>query len=259
MTIRHSSLEPSPSTSATGAPEQHSLPKTLVLHLVPGALTAAAFYLMGPLVVRAGYPGILAGILAAGVVLVSLELGWLLRESHRRGSWSIRAVMPFRPGSFVWWKALIILGLFGWGLLVSVVSLGGSIRDEFFTWLPGWALDPLPASFAQTGSSAAQAAIAIGYLVFLVLLAPIVEELYFRGYLLPRITRFRTWAPLINALLFATYHLWKPWDLLTLFLLFAPIAYAVWRLRDVRISIGAHVALNGFGWATNVAPTLLLS
>jgi hypothetical protein len=117
-------------------------------------------------VVRAGYPGILAGILAAGVVLVSVELGWLLRESHRRsGSLSMKAVMPFRPGPFTWWKALIILGLLGWGLLVSAVSIGGSIRDELFTWLPGWALDPLPASFAQTGSSAAHATIAIGYLV----------------------------------------------------------------------------------------------
>jgi uncharacterized protein len=260
VTIRHPALEPSPTTPATGTPEQHSLPKTLVLHLLPGVLTAAAFYLVGPLVVRAGYPGILAGILAAGVVIVTLELGWLLRESHRRsGSWSIKAVMPVRPGPFTWWKALIVLGLLGWGLLVSAVSIGGSIRDEFFTWLPDWALDPLPASFAQTGSSTAHAAIAIGYLVFLVLLVPLVEELYFRGYLLPHITRFGTWAPLINALLFATYHLWKPWDLLTLALIFAPIAYAVWRLRDVRISIGAHVALNGFGWATNIAPTLLLS
>ena len=129
MTIRHPALEPSPTTPAIGTPEQHSLSKTLVLHLLPGALTAAAFYLVGPLVVRAGYPGILAGILAAGVVIVTLELGWLLRESHRRsGSWSIEAVMPVRPGPFTWWKALIILGLLGWGLLVSAVSIGQVLR-----------------------------------------------------------------------------------------------------------------------------------
>jgi membrane protease YdiL (CAAX protease family) len=248
------------SDSGGGIDEQHSVTRTLVLHLVPGALTAATFYLAGPLVVRAGYPGIVAAIFAAGIVLVSVELGWLLREAHRRtGSWTITAVMPFRPPRFTWWKALIILGLFGWGLLVSAFSIGGSIKDEFFTWLPDWALDPLPATFAETGSSTAQAATAIGYLLFLVLLAPLVEELYFRGYLLPRLSRFGSWAPLINATLFATYHLWKPWDLLTLSVIFAPIAYAVWRLRDVRISIGVHVALNGFGWAINVAPTLLSS
>jgi len=28
--------------------------------------------------------------------------------------------------------------------------------------------------------------------------APITEELYLRGYLLPRISRFKVWAPLIN-------------------------------------------------------------
>ena len=259
MTTRHPGLKRSTITPDAAIHEQHSLPRTLALHLLPGALTAATFYLLGPLVVRAEYPGIVAGIVSAGVVLVSVELGWLLREAHRRtGSLTIATVLPFRPGPFTWWKALIILALFGWGLLVSAFSIGGSIKDEFFTWLPGWALDPLPTSFAATGSSTAQAVIAIGYLVFLVLLAPLVEELYFRGYLLPRITRFRTWAPLINATLFATYHLWKPWDLITLALIFAPMVYAVWRLRDIRISIGAHIALNGFGWTINIAPTLLL-
>jgi len=51
-----------------------------------------------------------------------------------------------------------------------------------------------------------------GVLVALnVILGPLVEELYFRGYLLPRLHRFGIWAPLINISLFAAYHLWKPW------------------------------------------------
>jgi membrane protease YdiL (CAAX protease family) len=42
------------------------------------------------------------------------------------------------------------------------------------------------------------------------LVAPVVEELYFRGYLLPRIDRLGIWAPLIGALLFASQHVWTP-------------------------------------------------
>ena len=119
-------------------------------------------------------------------------------------------------------------------------------------------LGALPASFADTGSSTAHVATAVGYLVILVILGPLVEELYFRGYLLPRLGRFGAWAPLINVSLFACYHLWKPWDAFMLILILAPTMYAVWRLKDIRISIAVHIALNATGWAMNVAPTLLL-
>ena len=43
-----------------------------------------------------------------------------------------------------------------------------------------------------------------------------------------------------------------------LILILGPTMYAVWRLKDIRISIAVHIALNATGWAMNVAPTLLL-
>ena len=38
-----------------------------------------------------------------------------------------------------------------------------------------------------------------------------VEKMYFRGYLLPRISRLGAWAPLVNTVLFSPYHLFTPW------------------------------------------------
>ena len=35
------------------------------------------------------------------------------------------------------------------------------------------------------------------------------------------------------------------------------MVYAVWRLKDIRVGIAVHIALNGMAWATNVAPVLL--
>jgi membrane protease YdiL (CAAX protease family) len=100
---------------------------------------------------------------------------------------------------------------------------------------------------------------AVGYLLILVVLAPLVEELYFRGYLLPRIGRFGAWAALINVSLFGFYHLWKPWDSINLILILAPMVYAVWRTKDIRIGIAVHIMLNSLAWVLNVAPTLLLN
>ena len=45
------------------------------------------------------------------------------------------------------------------------------------------------------------------------IIGPTVEELYFRGPLLPRIDRLGAWAPVLNSGLFALYHFWSPWQL----------------------------------------------
>ncbi len=236
--------------------EQHPLPTSVVLHLLPGVLTAAVFYAAAPAAMRAGYPAIAAAVLAVGLVLVTAELGWLMREAHRRtGSWAITAVMPLRPGPFTGRKVLLVGGLLAWGFAVSLLGIGSSVKDSFFSWMPGWALDPFPAGVEQS-SGTVNVVTAVAYVVFLVILGPLVEELYFRGYLLPRIGRFGAWAALINVSLFALYHLWKPWDTINLIIILAPMVYAVWRLKDVRIGIAVHITLNTLA-LLNVLPRLL--
>ena len=240
--------------------EQHSVARAVVLALAPGVLLATAFYLTAPLAVRVGYPPIFAGVVCAAIVIVGGELGWLLREAHHRtGNWSIAGVLPYRPAPFTWRKMLLVVGLIAWAFAVSALGIGVSIKDEFFSWMPQWALDPLPDSYATAGTTTAQVVTAIGFLVILVILAPLVEELYFRGYLMPRIGRFGAWAALINVSLFAVYHLWKPWDSINLILILAPMVYAVWRTKDIRIGIAVHIMLNSLAWVLNVAPTLLLN
>ena len=248
------------SASGPGAEavEQHSVATSIALHLLPGVLTAAAFYALGPVMTRAGYPAIAAGILAATVFIVGGELGWLLREAHRRtGSWSLRSVLPFRPEPFTWRKGLLVVGLFAWAFGVSALGIGTSMRDSFFSWMPEWALNPISEAPAATGADTAGVVTAVGFLLILVIVAPLVEELYFRGYLLPRIGRFGAWAALINASLFASYHLWKPWDAINLIVVLAPMVYVVWRTKDIRVGIAVHLSLNSMAWLFNVAPVLL--
>ncbi len=237
-----------------GAVGEHPLPGLLALHLLPGVLTAAFFYAVTPVLVRAGQPAVAGAVLAVLVVLVPVEVGWLLREAGRRtGSRALAGVLPYRPGPFTWRKALLVVALLVWGIAVSLLGIGGSTRDSFFSWMPGWAADPLSAS---EGSSTARIAAAVGFVLVLVVLGPLVEELYFRGYLLPRLGRFGAWAPLLNVGLFALYHFWKPWDVVNLVIVLGPMVYAVWRLEDIRIGIALHIALNSVA-LLNVLPALL--
>jgi membrane protease YdiL (CAAX protease family) len=258
MTTHTHKTAPPTATPAVEQVEQHSLVTSLTLHLVPGVLTATAFYALAPLLMRAGYPAIAAGALAAAVFVVGGELGWLLWEAHRRtGSWSIVRVLPYRPAPLTWRKGLLVVGLFGWALGVSVLGIGTSMRDSFFSWMPEWALNPISGSYSAPGNDTPGVITAVAFLLVLVILGPLVEELYFRGYLMPRMARFGAWAPLVNVSLFAAYHLWKPWDVINLILILAPMVYAVWRLKDIRVGIALHIALNTMAWGTAVAPVLL--
>ena len=75
-------------------------------------------------------------------------------------------------------------------------------------------------------------------------LAPYIEELNFRGYLLPRINSWGKSAFFVNAVLFSLYHFWQPYIYLTLILSLLPMTYLVWKTRDLRLSILTHSLLN---------------
>ncbi|MFL5671360.1 MAG: CPBP family intramembrane glutamic endopeptidase, partial [Chloroflexota bacterium] len=79
------------------------------------------------------------------------------------------------------------------------------------------------------------------------LLGPIVEELYFRGFLLPRMERFGRWAPLLNVTLFSLYHFWSPWQLIARIVGIGPTVYAVRATRNVWLGAVVHCSLNTLG------------
>lgn len=241
-------------------PEQHSLPRSLALHLLPGVFVAAIFYGTAPFVMRAGWPAMAAGLLAAVIGVVGLQLWILLRKGRSlTGRWSIAAALPWRPGKFTGKKALLVVGLLVWQLGVAIVmgSLKPPIVDTFFSWMPDWAITPIPPDIAQVASPGVLLATAAGMILINSIAGPLVEELYFRGYLLPRIGRFGLLAPLLNIALFSLYHFWTPWDFALRIVLLLPMAYATWRTRDIRIAIIAHCGINTLGFVLNSGPTLL--
>jgi uncharacterized protein len=79
------------------------------------------------------------------------------------------------------------------------------------------------------------------------LLAPLVEEFYFRGYLLPRMANWGKWAFVLNAVLFSLYHFWQPYIWSTLIISLLPMTWAVWKTKDLRVGIYTHCILNVIG------------
>jgi hypothetical protein len=85
------------------------------LHLIPGALITAFFFLTAPTVMRAGYPPLLAILLAILFILIPFELGYLLYQGKKQnGRISLQGIVLFRDRLPVWQLALLVVGLLIW-------------------------------------------------------------------------------------------------------------------------------------------------
>jgi uncharacterized protein len=224
--------------------EQHSISRSIVLHLLPGALITLFYILVAPAVRRAGFPSLLAIFLAIAVVLIPCELGYLFYEAKRRnGRLSLTGVVLYRDRLPVWHVVFLVLGLFLWSGVVFALYglLDPVIIGAFFRWVPAWFF------LAEDLSVYTKPALLGTWLLGLVVngvAGPVVEELYFRGYLLPRLSRLGGWAAFVNAVLFSLYHFFTPWQNPRRILGLLPMVYAVWWKRNVYIGIAVHCLGN---------------
>lgn len=225
--------------------DRHSLPLSIMLHLVPGVLIVAAYLLVAePLVQAIGYPSFLGWAIAMLVALAPVQLGLLLWLGRRRnGRFSLRGVLHYMDKPIPRGKLVAtVAGLIVWFVVVSsaLTVLDSIIYQSFFTWVP----------FQDAAASATTYLDGYPHSVMLITLAacipltglsfPIIEELYFRGYLLPRLSHLGRWAPVLSAVLFSLYHLWSPWVFLSRVIFGFPAPWFVWKKRDLRLSIGMH-------------------
>jgi membrane protease YdiL (CAAX protease family) len=227
---------------------QLSTPALLGLHLVPGALMTAAFVAFAPLVEAVGFPPIASLLAAIVLVLVPTELG-ILWLAARRENRSAAELIPFRRrmGPRQWAMlvpGLIVLAFLGFGLHQAIEP---ALIDRFFGWLPDWYVTPIQLERIGDYSAAAWILTLAAYLAINAAVGPIVEELYFRGYLLPRIQWLGRWAPLVNVSLFSLYHFWSPWQLVARIIGLAPTVYAVRARRNIYLGMAVHCSLNTIG------------
>jgi membrane protease YdiL (CAAX protease family) len=215
-----------------------SWPRAVVLHLAPGVALLLAYLLSAPLLHDAGLPPIWGLLLGIAVVVVPIELGLVLRAARRRGAtagWVALGVR--RPGR----RDLVPLTL---AALAALLLPGLGVALE--PWLAGALPEGAGAGLAGLAGypAAVQVATVLLWLVLAVVVGPVVEELYFRGWLLPRLRGGAPTVCLAGAALFAVYHLWQPQAVLTVFLTALPLTVLV-RLRgNVALSVAVHCGVN---------------
>ena len=219
--------------------EKHTTIRSIELHLLPGVLIGCFYFLARQPVIGLGYPPMFALILAVAVVLIPFELGFLLYQSKKKtGRYDLGKVVSYL-NPIPWWKCVVwAIAVFtaAGAVFIPMRVVDTYLKDNLFSWLPS-----LDMGLGGTYSRSALIVTYALWFVFITVLGPLVEELYFRGYLLPRIKgRF---AFLLHSFLFAAYHTFTPWMILTRTLGFLPLIFAV-KKKNIYVGMISHILMN---------------
>lgn len=233
------------STGPQAYPQQ-ALWKSFLLHVTPGALVTIVFLLLKPVLDSTGYPALLAFLLAILLIDIPFMLVVMLLEGKKlTGRYSLQGVVLYRER--VPWMTfiLVFVGVFVIVYLLITLATPASsyLASGLFSNLPAWFFLEEQGQYENYSRNILLVVFSL-QLVLTGIVLPWIEELYFRGYLLPRISRYDIWAPLIGGLFFGIYHVWQWYSLLTVFLLGVALGYVVWWKKDIRLSIGLHVFAN---------------
>jgi hypothetical protein len=238
-------------TAAATSPEQHSVPVSIMLHLLPGMVTGIAFFLFGPFVQHRNLPPFMALCIADLVVLMPFVLGILIYQGYKKnGRLSLKGIVPYReqislPGYLLYVPIVLVAS----GLIPLLAPVSNSIFARLFSW---W---PAAYNLAADLSAYSRSALIFSYIVnFLVisLAAPITEEIYFRGYLLPRLSRFGLWAVPMHSILFALFHVWSPWMAVARAVGLMPLVFVAQKKQNIYIGMIAHILVNSLDVLTGV-------
>jgi hypothetical protein len=116
---------------------QHSVARTVVLHLLPGVLVTAFYVVVAPVVGSLGFPPLMAIFLGILFVLIPFELGYLLSTRGQCGP--LRGDLRLFREPQATEKGCKGVGKFGRGGPGGVTALSrrGSPRTTWFSRLRG--------------------------------------------------------------------------------------------------------------------------
>jgi len=223
----------------------------MLLHLLPGALVTLVYIPFAIYFHRLCLPTILGFFVASILVLFPLEIGVpIYLERRKQTGKSINEIFLFKERLPIWKAVLLVLGTLLWAGLVFLVgraALVNPLRHGLFGWVPDWFELGYFATNNQVFSRNTKIITWILGILFGSILGPMIEEFYFRSYLLPRMTAMKAWAPLISAVLMSLYHFWSPWLFVIRLIAILPLIYTVWWKRNVYLGIFSHCLLNLIG------------
>jgi len=214
----------------------------IFLSLFPGVIMLLLALFFSSPNIGINLPFILSILLAILFGLIPIELG-IMKYFAWKNNKKIRDLILYKEKTSLKNILLSIIIPLTIAILIFIFfpEIEGKLWKNTFSFFPDWAKESDRFNFGETK-----------YLTLILILnfilngffGPLVEELYFRGFLLPRMKMFGRLSPLVNVILFSVYHFFTPWENITRILAITPLAYSVWINKNVKIGIIIHCSLN---------------
>ena len=224
--------------------EIRSITKLIFLHLFPGIALSIMYIYFSKVGILDGYPKVVILCFSMIFSIIPIELGYLFYVAKKEeGTFNIFKILGLKGKLKV--KVFILYSLsliiVGGILLIALKPLSNYLLKTVFCWIPGWY------NFVQDMSLFSKNYIIIAILVsffILTLIAPIIEELYFRGFLLARMKWMGKYSVLFNVILFSVYHFYQPWLIIARIAAMLPLYYFVYKKDSLKLGILVHCLAN---------------
>ncbi len=231
------------------AMNQLTIKKTILYILIPTTVLSLSYLIVGHF---CQMPFLLLFCLLGTVTLVPIELGFILFASKKEyGSYSLKSAMSGQGKVSVWKTLLIAFLFFSLAGLLSVFvaplenKLLEPVRQAVLSRLPV-GFDWQNIEYVKSFSKPVIVITCIYYGIFNVILGPLTEELFFRGYLTSHFCIQKWFTPILIAILFSLYHFWLPFNNIFRILVFAPVTYVAYKKKNIYISMCFHCMCNLF-------------
>ena len=234
---------------------QHSLLKSVFLHLLPGAVIALLVWLVSRFLIPPELPKALGFYLVA---LVFMPVIFILIIKTGTDSGKISESIEYKEK--IPFIKMIIFSLISLVFAIAVFVLTKPLASALQSWAFSIIGDYFDiADYLVNPGNYSKRVLILTWVLALISTSttlPVLEEVYFRGYLLPRIDRFGILTPVLGAVLFSVYHFFSFWLIPIRIVATLPMIYFVWKYRNIKIGIIAHIILNLAGDSISAIPII---
>ena len=222
---------------------------------IPSAIAFVGFRFVLPKIYDGGVPAVVAWPSVAAVLLLAflvVPILFMRREAAQLNT-SLKSRMCFKRLSRREWVfaiAVLIVGIvvaagMG-GLSVIWGEFTGLTVPEYFPFFLNPAINPMGVepSVLTPGFQLKGAYWLVGLILIVLLLNILVEELYFRAWLLPKMQNLGAASWVINGSFFSFYHTFQLWLLPQILPLSLFMAFVVYKTQSIWPALVIHLIVN---------------
>jgi membrane protease YdiL (CAAX protease family) len=235
--------------------KQLSLPGLLAAVFVPSAIAFAGFHGVAPALVQGGMPSVYAWAAVAAIALAGFDvfaLVLLSREARSLGIGLSKRLCLMRVSARMWLLSI--------GVMIAAIALsyGAKLVVPAFMRLFGLTIPSYTPFFLDPNAVVSPATAAwiapgvvlkgnyglLGLQALVLLLNISAEELYFRAWMLPKLSRYGRASWIVNGVFFALYHTFQIWMFPQLLVGSLAMAFVVWKTRSIWPAVAGHLVAN---------------